>query len=54
MKNNILYYAVKYIGLVLTVILMIPAAVFMSAVKFTMDISDILMERLGGGDEKNV
>lgn len=50
---KILYYAVKYMGLVVTVLLMIPAAIFMSAVKLTMDISDILMERLGGGDEKN-
>lgn len=50
---KILYYTVKYIGLGLTVMLMIPAALFMSAVKLTMDISDILMERLGGGDEKN-
>lgn len=50
---KILYYAVKYMGLVMTVLLMIPAALFMSAVQFTMDISDILMERLGGGDEKN-
>lgn len=50
---KILYYAVKYMGLVMTALLMIPAALFMSAVKLTMDVSDILMERLGGGDEKN-